>query len=250
MNPSIYRSAWPVIRFDTIDSTNEEARRRAERGDYGPIWLTAAEQTAGRGRQGRSWSSPRGNLFATALFHFDGGIRHAPLICFIAGLAVIDAAERCGVDTSGFRLKWPNDVLSGDAKLAGILIETGATPQGLFVAAGFGVNVATAPVRDDRRTACLRQAPGGALLAAEDYMPALDGAFRDRLAEFAAGGFAASRDAWMRRAAYLGETVVTHAQAAPVSGVMLGLAEDGALLLRLVDGAVASVRAGEIEVLG
>src|SRR5689334_7116774 len=99
---------WQIIRFGEIDSTNEEARRRAQSGDLGPCWLTADKQTAGRGRLGREWDSPTGNLFATALFAYPRPAAEAALACFSAGLAVLDAARSAGVDTSSLGLKWPN----------------------------------------------------------------------------------------------------------------------------------------------
>ena len=162
MKLETFSSSWPVIRFDEIDSTNEEARRRATGGDVGPCWLVTAAQTAGRGRLGRQWSSPRGNLYVTALLPFPGSLQEAALACFSAGLAVTDAAKALGVDGSQLGLKWPNDVLVGSAKLAGILIETGALHGQLWMAAGFGVNVEVAPERSDRVTTCLTALPGGA----------------------------------------------------------------------------------------
>jgi len=249
MDADLYARAWPVVRFDTIDSTNEEARRRALAGDTGPAWLTAARQTAGRGRQGRSWSSPEGNLYATALFRFDGGPAQASLVCFLAGLAVIDAVRALGIDDRALRLKWPNDVLLSEAKLAGVLIETGQTPEGMFMAAGFGVNIASAPPQPDRPTACLGDLSALGLRPA-DVLGRLDAAFRGRLSQFARHGFAPQREAWLRRAAHIGHRVRARGANGPLEGVMTGLAEDGALLLQLDGGDIHPVRAGEISLLG
>lgn len=254
MSPEDVSRAWPILRFDEIDSTNEEARRRAGQGDLGPCWLTAVVQTAGRGRLGRTWDSPTGNLFATSLFRFNGPPAEAALICFSAGLAVIDAARAAGVDTSALKLKWPNDVEVGPAKLAGILIETGQAPSqsagGMWVAAGFGVNVAAAPPRPDRQTACLAQLPGGDKLTAERYIAFLDIAFRGRLMQLAREGFASTRQDWLNHAAYLGRRVETMTSAGRVSGVMLGLDVDGALTIERDDGSIHHVRAGEISLVG
>lgn len=250
MSPEDVSRAWPVIRFDEIDSTNEEARRRAAQGDFGPCWLTAALQTAGRGRLGRTWDSPTGNLFATALFRFTGPPAEAALICFSAGLAVLDAARAAGVDASTLKLKWPNDVEAGPAKLAGILIETGQAQGGLWVAAGFGVNIAIAPPRPDRQTACLAQLPGGGSLTAERYIAFLDIAFRARLMQLAREGFEPVRQAWLNHAAHLGKRVETNPAGGKISGVMRGMNADGALILELDSGALHHVRAGEISLLG
>ena len=180
-------------------------------------------QTAGRGRLGRQWSSPRGNLFTTALLPFPGALQEAALACFSAGLAVIDAAEGLGVETGQLKLKWPNDVLVGSAKLAGILIETGALHGKLWMAAGFGVNVEVAPERPDRATACLASMPGGAGLTALRLLTLLDLAFRARLNQLLTDGFAGVRTDWLACAAYLGAPIEVNG----VKGIMTGLADDG-----------------------
>lgn len=250
MKLETFSSAWPVVRFDEIDSTNEEARRRAAGGDTGPTWLVTGSQTAGRGRLGRQWSSPRGNLYTTALLPFPGTLQEAALACFSAGLALIDAAKSLGVDTRELKLKWPNDALVGSAKLAGILIETGMLHGKLWMAAGFGVNVEVAPERADRVTSCLTALPGGAELTAPRLLAALDIAFRARLFRLLNEGFGSTREAWLESAAGLGGRIELNPASGRVEGVMSGLAEDGALILRLPDGSETHVRAGEISVLG
>lgn len=245
MSAEFIGSAWPIVRFEGIDSTNEEARRRVFAGDTGPCWLVAAEQTTGRGRLGRQWSSPRGNLYATALLPYPRPATEASLASFCAGLAVVDAARVAGVDVSGLRLKWPNDVLSGAAKLAGVLIETGLLHGRLWMAAGFGVNVEVAPDRPDRPTECLANLPGGGRLPATTLIGLLDIAFRARLLSLFKDGFEPTRAAWLANAAHLG----AHVEVNGVSGEMAGLAEDGALVLRQRDGSIAHVRAGEISLL-
>ncbi|MBI1359636.1 MAG: biotin--[acetyl-CoA-carboxylase] ligase [Alphaproteobacteria bacterium] len=249
MTAAEFTTVWPVLRFDAIDSTNSEARRRAEGGDFGSCWLSAARQTAGRGRLGRSWDSPVGNLSATALFRFAGSPVDAALACFAAGLAVIDAVNAAGVDSSGLRLKWPNDVLLGEAKVAGILIETGGRAGALWMAAGFGVNIAVAPKREDRETASLGELPGGAGLTPERYLSLLDAAFRSRMARLVADGFGPMRADWLSRAAHIGRRVELTPATGRIEGIVRDLAADGALVLELPDGSLHNVRAGEISVL-
>lgn len=250
MTLEIFSSAWPVARFDEIDSTNEEARRRATSGDTGPTWLVTAAQTAGRGRLGRQWSSPRGNLYATALLPFPGTLQTASMACFSAGLAVIDASRALGVEPGQLGLKWPNDVLAGTAKLCGILIETGSLHGQLWMAAGFGVNVEVAPERPDRVTSCLTALRGGAQATTPKLLAALDVAFRARLYQLLSEGFASTRAEWLAHAAYLGARVELTPASGRIEGVMTGLAEDGALIVRLADGSETHVRAGEISILG
>ena len=245
MTPEFLQSAWPVIRFAEIDSTNEEARRRAAAGDTGPCWLVTDAQTAGRGRLGRQWSSPQGNLYATALLPYPRPPAEAVVVPFAAGLAVVDAARMAGVDVGRLGLKWPNDVLAGNAKLCGILIETGLLNGKLWMAAGFGVNVEIAPERPDRPTACLSDLPGGAGLTAARMLTLLDLAFRARLHQLLSEGFAGVRADWLACAAYLNQIV----EVGTAKGVMTGLGEDGALMLRGDDGTVTHIRAGEISLL-
>lgn len=243
-------ASWPIFRFDEIDSTNEEARRRSASGDLGPCWLAARTQTAGRGRLGRDWDSPTGNLFATALFEFQKPLTEAALVCFSAGLAVIDAAQALGIGAGALHLKWPNDVLAGDAKLAGILIETGQAQGKLWMATGFGINVATAPRRPDRPTASLNELQGGQGKTTGETLAALDIAFRARLSGLLSAGFSETRADWLKHAAHIGRRVELNPVSGRIEGVMEGLAEDGALILHLADGSTTHVRAGEISLLG
>ena len=134
----------PIVQFDEIDSTNAEARRRAEGGEAGPLWLSAGRQTAGRGRRGRSWESPLGNVSATYLFTTAKPPAEAAQVSFVAALAVWELARQAG-PLHQITLKWPNDLLINGRKTAGILVESGQTPSGLWVAVGMGINLAVAP---------------------------------------------------------------------------------------------------------
>jgi BirA family biotin operon repressor/biotin-[acetyl-CoA-carboxylase] ligase len=250
MTPPDCSEAWPVVRFDEIDSTSEEARRRTARGEFGPVWFTAARQASGRGRMGREWSSPEGNLYTTCLFELQASPAEASLICFSAGLAVIEAAEMAGVK-AGLRLKWPNDVETKDgAKVAGILIESGKSGDGrLWLAVGFGINVQLAPERADRKTARLHDMPGGVSLSPAGMLAALDVAFRFRVQRLAYEGFEPTRLDWLARAAPNGTRVGTNAPNGRIEGRMAGLSDDGALIIEGDDGAITQVRAGEVSVL-
>lgn len=242
---------WPVTLFAEIDSTSEEARRRVARGETGPAWFRAERQVAGRGRQGREWSSPSGNLYATCFFELFAPPAEAALVCFSAGLAVIEAAETSGVRRESLRLKWPNDVEADGAKVAGILIESGKATDGrLWVSAGFGVNVLVAPERADRKTARLADLSGGDKLTADSFLSALDQAFRFRLLRLASEGFEPTRLDWLARAGPLGSRVAVNPASGRLEGKMAGLGEDGALVVELDDGSLHHVRAGEVSVLG
>ena len=135
----------PIEAYDELDSTNAEARRRAEAGEGGPVWITAARQTAGRGRRGRAWSTKTGNLAATLLFITTKPAGEAAQLSFVAALAAAELADTC-IGPGAAKLKWPNDVLIYGRKAVGILIESGARPEGgLWMAVGIGINLAHAP---------------------------------------------------------------------------------------------------------
>ena len=126
MNLNTVATAHVIL--DETDSTNAEARRRAGAGERGPLWIAARRQSAGRGRRGRSWEGGQGNLYATLLLTTDRPAAEAAQLSFVAALAVCDLA-RAYVDPAKARVKWPNDLMIGDAKAAGILLESGPAPR-------------------------------------------------------------------------------------------------------------------------
>ena len=133
--------------YDALGSTNAEALALARAGERGPLWLSATQQTAGRGRRGREWVSEPGNLYATLLLSTPSAADVAPQLSFVAALAVHDAIVACAPALADrLRLKWPNDVLIGGAKVAGILIEAESSPV-FYVAIGIGVNCVSHPLR-------------------------------------------------------------------------------------------------------
>src|SRR6185436_2922212 len=111
-----------LISFDTLGSTNAEALALARGGEHGPLWITAARQTAGRGRRGNAWTSEPGNLYASLLLTERLPAGRAPELCFVAALALHDAVSALAPALKP-QLKWPNDLLIDGAKFAGILIE-------------------------------------------------------------------------------------------------------------------------------
>jgi BirA family transcriptional regulator, biotin operon repressor / biotin---[acetyl-CoA-carboxylase] ligase len=243
------RSAWPEVAhppietYDALDSTNAEARRRAEAGEAGPVWITARRQSAGRGRRGRNWSTGEGNLAATLLMTSAKPPGEAAQISFVAALAVADLAEAC-LGPGAATLKWPNDLLARGEKAAGILVESGARADGgLWLAVGIGVNLASAPA-DLPATAFAEHmarapAPGEAL-------EILAQAFERRRQVWEAQGFAPIAAAWTERAHGLGQPCVARLLAEDLHGIAEGLEIDGALRLRLADGSVARITAGDV----
>ena len=236
----------PVLAFEEIDSTNAEARRRAESGEAGPLWVTALRQSAGRGRRGRSWDTGAGNLAATLLITTDRAPAEAAQISFVAALAVADLA-RAFLPAERVRLKWPNDLMIGSRKAAGILVESGRRSDGrLWLATGIGVNLALAPDAVERPATCfaahLSEPPPTPLEA----LDRLSEAFAGWLDVWSTRGFAAIAKAWTEHAQGLGQACVARLGAETVEGVAEGLDVDGALRLRLADGAIRRITAGDV----
>ena len=236
----------PVQWHDTIDSTNEEARRLVKNGMFGPLWIAAREQTAGRGRLGRSWVSATGNLYCTALFLEPGGVQVATRFPFAAGLAVVDVVRKFAPDAV-LKLKWPNDVRVDGAKLSGILVEAGSAGQGAaWVAAGMGINIASAPEGAGQAATSLKALGANPAVNATLFMQALGEAFPKRLDQ-ARNHFPALLRDWEAVAEGLGQAISVNKGDERVSGVFRGLTADGGLRLELPDGTAQTIRTGDVE---
>ncbi len=242
-------SGWPsgygLTRFAEIDSTNEEARRLAAGGQRDPVWIVAERQTAGRGRRGRAWDSPTGNLAATLLIAPDRPASECAQLSFVTAIAAADtvAGFAPGADV---KVKWPNDVLGDGRKLVGILLESasGESGRAAWLAIGVGLNLAHFPPD----TAF----PATSIAALTGTAPGCDDALTELAAHFAkwyeiwrARGFAPVRDAWLARAAGLGSRIRARLSNEEVWGVFEGIDETGALMLREA-GAVRHIAAGEV----
>ena len=242
--PRSAEASWRLVRCGEIDSTNEEARRRALAGDPGRLWIVARSQSAGRGRRGRTWVSPEGNLYATALLIDPCPQALAPQLGFVAGVALARAAHDLGAADA--RLKWPNDLVRGGAKCAGLLVEGAALPRGrLTCLVGIGANCASAPAGVGYPTAKLQGRGGKAIEAAELFQRLLR-RFDEALAEWRAGAaFEPIRAAWLDRAAGLGERIRIVAADGAREGTFIGLDADGRLLLG--EGSrTATIEAGDL----
>jgi len=236
----------PVEIYDELDSTNAEARRRAEAGEGGPVWISARRQTAGRGRRGRAWDTGAGNLAATLLFTTDKPPAEAAQVSFIAALAAADLAETC-LGSAVARLKWPNDLLIHGRKVVGILVESGARPDGrLWMAVGIGVNLAAAPQDVERPATCFADHMTVPPPEPVDALNVLADAFERWRTAWSQSGFAPIATAWTERAQGLGAPCEARLPNETLVGVAEGLEPDGALRLRLADGALARITAGDV----
>jgi BirA family biotin operon repressor/biotin-[acetyl-CoA-carboxylase] ligase len=236
------------IVYETLGSTNAEALALARSGERGPLWITAHSQSAGRGRRGSHWISPPGNLYATLLLTEPSAPEQAPQLSFVTALALHDAVAASAPQLGPvLKVKWPNDLLVGPAKLAGILIEGESDPV-FAVAIGIGVNCAAHP--SDVPYPATDLAACGALVAPDVLLAHLATAMQHRRAQWNGGqGFAAIRADWLKRAAGLGEILRVRLSARELAGRFQGLDEAGRLLLEQ-DNGVTTITAGEVFGIG
>lgn len=234
--------------YAVLDSTNAEARRRAESGDFGPVWIHALEQTAGHGRRGRPWKGGPGNLAATLLTPVDLPPAEAAQVSFVAAVALAETVNAL-VGAEVARLRWPNDLHVLGGKAAGILVESGARPGGgLWLAVGIGVNLAVAPPRAEveRPASALADLPGYSPPSPVDFLPELAARFESWRQVWSGRGFSPVGEAWMRLADGLGGACTARLPDRTLSGLAEGLEPDGALRLRLQSGEVVRITAGDV----
>ena len=204
----------------------------------------ALRQSAGRGRRGRVWDAGQGNLTATLLLTLDKPPVEAAQLAFVAALAVGDLADAY-VPAGLVSFKWPNDVLIEGLKAAGILVESGtAGAGGVWIAIGVGVNLASHPQAVEWPATDFGR--HGTAPAPREALDRLAAAFADRLQLWLSQGFEPVRQAWSARAAGLGADCVAPLPAETLRGRAEGLDADGALLLRLPDGAPRRITAGDV----
>lgn len=206
-------------------------------------WLRAERQTAGRGRLGRAWASPPGNLYATTLVRLRAADPPGPSLALVAGVALAEVAAAFA-RAAQLQLKWPNDLVAAGGKLAGILMER----HGEAVAIGFGVNLAHHPELPDRPATSLAALGSGAP-EPQAFCLELAEACARWLARWRGEGLEPVRRAWLARAHPLGAPIAFTGLAGRVEGLFDGLEPDGALRLRRSDGALEVVRAGDVALL-
>ena len=255
LGPRAASAGYRLAAFDRIGSTNAEALAQARAGEHGPKWFVTSEQTAGRGRRHRPWIAPRGNLASSILEVIDGSPAVAATLGFAAGLALEAALQKVSIEASirsagsddmKFSLKWPNDVLAGRQKLAGILLEAEVVADNrLAVVVGIGTNVVAAP--EGTPTPATSLAALGVHIGAEELFAVLS----DTWAEFRGiwdrgRGFGEIRRLWLERAAGLGQKVAVHSGGAAVEGTFDTIDETGCLIVRTTDGRRVPISAGDV----
>lgn len=234
----------PVAREET-GSTNDDATQAARAGAPEGTLIWARRQTQGRGRRGRAWVSPEGNLHLSIVLRPDVPPARAGEIAFVAALASADACAALA-PAADIRCKWPNDVLADGRKVAGLLIETSIIGGRLeWLVVGIGINLASHPEAVEFPATHLAQ-HAGRPIAVEEGLATLAEAFAARYRLWCERGFAPVRAAWLDRAAGLGARIRVRLDNDDLTGTFTGLETDGALLLTLADGTARRVTAGDV----
>ena len=246
MPPATLPPGYALIALDEAGSTNDEARERAARGAPEGTVVWARVQRAGRGRRGRSWVSPPGNLYFSVILRPACEARSVAQLSFVAALAVLDLVDRSVPGRA--RCKWPNDVLVDGGKVAGILLESALGPGGRvdLVVLGIGVNLASHPGIEGPIPSTSLADAGAMTLAPEEALSSVLAALARRRREWETQGFAAVRSAWLGRAHGLGGPVTVANGERRLAGVFEGLDEGGALVLAQPGGERLSIAAGDV----
>jgi BirA family biotin operon repressor/biotin-[acetyl-CoA-carboxylase] ligase len=242
LDGSAAKAGVRLITLDETGSTNAQALAKAREGEHGPLWIVAHTQTAGRGRRGREWVSKPGNLYATLLLTEPAPGARVAQLSFVVALAVHDAIREAAPALGpGLKLKWPNDVLYGGAKLAGILLEG----EGCAVAAGIGVNCAHHPEATEYPATDLNTA--GAHVTAAGLFTALSRVMVARISQWGRGeGFAGIRADWLKRAEGVNGNVRVRLHDREFTGIFETLDETGRLIVRRSDGNTEVIAAGDV----
>ncbi|MFK4823925.1 biotin--[acetyl-CoA-carboxylase] ligase [Paenochrobactrum sp. BZR 588] len=251
LSPIAQSQSYRLETFETIGSTNAVALERAASGDQGKIWFVSKRQESGRGRRGRAWSTPEGNLASTLLLveHFD--IKIAATLGFVAGLSLAEALEAvfsnsATKNTPKVTLKWPNDVFVNGAKLSGILLETTLLSQNRFgLAIGIGTNIVSHPTDLPYEATCLQKL--GSDCDAETLFMALSDAWAVNYQIWNNGlGLDAIRLKWLEHAHQLGNPVSVMVDDKLVEGVFETIDSSCRLVIRADDGIRTTITAGDV----
>ncbi|MDA9230866.1 biotin--[acetyl-CoA-carboxylase] ligase [Alphaproteobacteria bacterium] len=236
-----------LLHLSSLDSTNEQARRMAEDGVRAPHWILADQQTAGRGRRGRAWSSPTGNLMTTLYLPVNMPADEAGQLAFVAGLALHRTVVSLVGEEPEVRLKWPNDVLINGAKVSGILLESALSKSNQldWLAIGLGLNLEHYPEDTPYPASSVKAIVG----SAPDNLQALHvlaAAFDHFYLQWKSTGFAAILTAWRQVAQNIGQPITARLETEDVNGIFEDIDENGALILRGEDAQRRIISAADI----
>jgi BirA family biotin operon repressor/biotin-[acetyl-CoA-carboxylase] ligase len=241
--------AYRLVALDRVDSSNDEAKRLAEAGAEDGTLVWVREQLKGRGRLGRPWASPPGNLYLSLVLRPDCTAAEAAQLGFVAALGIGDGVGSVAPPMIEVRYKWPNDVLFNGRKGAGILLESRMSPAGglEWLVLGLGINVASFPEDTDFPATSLRFEGAPPDLDEVDLLEAFARHFLAWVNRWLEDGFGPIRETWLHHAQGLGESIEVRLPGETLRGTFRDLDEGGALRLERPDGQVLSIAAGDIH---
>lgn len=243
LGPQARSAGYALVSLETAGSTNVEAMAHLKSGGSTPAWFVTDHQVAGRGRRSRAWVSIKGNLAATVAEAIDVAPAQAATLGFAAGAALAAALQKFGVPA---KVKWPNDVLLGGAKLSGILLEAEALADGrLAIVVGIGVNVVAAPQGLPYAAASLQEA--GYAVSAEEVFGALTDCWSEmRLLWDNGQGMPALRQRWLTHAAGIGGHVTIQMGGRTVRGIFETIDDTGHMIVTTDDGRRVPIASGDV----
>jgi len=238
---------FTLIEYPVLGSTNDEAARLAGAGALDGTVVLADRQSAGRGRRGRDWQSPPGNLYCSIVVRPAAPPALAAQLSFVAAVALAETLDAVLPPACAVHQKWPNDVLVDGAKVAGILLESsGAGTEAVdWVVIGCGVNIAQAPQDTEFRATSLHEA-GATGLEAGGLLPTFLTNLHGWRVRWETEGMTPVRDAWLNRAHGLGKKIAVRLTGLEIRGIFGDMDHSGALLLDLADGTRQAISAGDV----
>lgn len=237
-----------MLALTRVESTNVTAMQKASEGTRDNLWVVSGEQTAGKGRRGRVWQTSEGNLAASIFLKIPGATQNPELLGFVAAIAVAKSVrDVLGDDASKISLKWPNDVLVNDAKLAGILLEAKSLPgDNLAIIVGMGINVANVPMDVPYKTIALNQ-----------ILPHLSAATmfakltKNWVETFAIWNYDQGRqqilDKWRELARGLGDAILVKRVNDQIEGKFAAIDDQGRLVVELKNGQFEIISVGDVQ---
>jgi BirA family biotin operon repressor/biotin-[acetyl-CoA-carboxylase] ligase len=243
---------YHLLAYECVDSTNEEAKRLAEGGAAHGAVIWAKEQTAGRGRLKRQWVSKAGNLYVSFLLAPKCSLADAAQLSFVAAISAVEALQPLLLSDGQFSCKWPNDILLGDKKLGGILLESFATqPEDnkskpkQWVVAGVGLNIDSYPKDTLYPATCLKEA-GVELVSAKIVLTRFIERFMDNYDSWMREGFEPVRQTWLNHAYGIGKRVDIATGSDVICGTFEGMSVKGEMLVRTEAGQDITINSGDV----
>lgn len=238
---------YHLLSYDTLDSTNEEAKRLAKGGACHGAVIWAKKQTEGKGRMGRAWTSSEGNLFVSVLLQPEKPAAELGQLSFVAAVAALDALEGLVPSDNRLQCKWPNDIILNDRKIGGILLESFQCGESKapWVVVGVGINVDSYPPRTEFRATCLKEA-GVELVSAKIILSRFIHHFIESYNAWNTKGFASIRKKWTSMAWGMDQRLCARLPGGNIEGMCMGLDPQGSLLLKLDNGKKHQVHAGDV----